>query len=123
MPKHKYISWTYTGQRPTRKYHDPRLPIARQIGWTKLFGTETSFTLPEPDNYNRAVITLKPVECPFIEDQVIYKDFNKNAWATVLYVPEQQQAEFELWLSRTDIQAHWRHTNAPEFRRPRSILL
>jgi hypothetical protein len=123
MPKNKYISWTYNTQRPRREYHDPRLPVARHIGWTKVLGTETNFTLPEPDNYNRAVIAVKPVECPFIEDQVIYRDLNKDLWATVFYVPEEQQSEFELWLSRTDIQAHWRHNNSPKFRRQRSLLL
>ena len=108
--------WTYDGYRPKREYTDPRLPIARQIGWQKLFGSETEYCVPEPDNYNRAVLTEKPVECPFIEDQVIYKDLTKNLWATVLYVPEEQLGEYDAWLLRTNYKAYWQHKNSPRIR-------
>ena len=121
MPKNKHIHWTYNTERPRREYHDPRLPVARHIGWTKVLG-ETSYTVPEPDNYNRAVINTLAIECPFIEDQVIYKDLNKNLWATLLYVPEEQQTEFDAWLQRTSVLAHWQHKNAPKIRQRRESL-
>ena len=122
MSKHQYIHWTYAGSKPKREYTDPRIPIARQLGWTKGLG-ETSYTIPEPDNYNRAVVTEHAVECVGIEDQVIYRDLNKDHWVTVLYVPEEQQAEYDSWLKRLKPIAHWQHTKAPKLRKPRSIPL
>ena len=122
MPKHQYITWTYTNGKPRREYTDPRIPIARQIAWQKVTG-ETTHTIPEPDNYNRAVVTDKPVECLGIEDQVIYLDRNKNHWVTVLYVPEEQFAEYDSWLKRLKPTAHWQHTKPPRIRKQRSILL
>jgi len=122
MPKQPHIYWTYTGSKPKREYTDPRIPIARQIGWQKVTG-ETAYTIPEPDNYNRAVVTDKPVECVAIEDQVIYQDLNRNHWVTVLLVPEEQQAEYDSWLMRIKPLAHWQHTKPPRVRKQRSLTL
>lgn len=122
MPKHSQIYWTYAGSKPKREYTDPRIPIARQIAWQKWQG-DTSYTIPEPDNYNRAVITDKPVECVAIENQVIYKDVSKNHWVTVLLVEDDQQAEYDSWLARLQPTAHWQHTKPPKVRKQRSILL
>jgi hypothetical protein len=122
MSKHQYITWTYAGSKPRREYTDPRIPIAKQVGWTKVLG-ETAFTIPEPDNYNRAVITEYPVECVGIEDQVIYRDLNKDHWVCVLYVPEDQLGEYDSWLKRLKPIAHWQHTKAPKLRKSRSLML
>ena len=122
MPRHQHITWTYSAGKPKREYTDPRIPIARHIAWSKVIG-ETTHTIPEPDNYNRAVITDKPVECLGIEDQVIYLDRNKQHWVTVLYVPEEQFAEYDLWLARLKPTAHWQHSKPPKIRKQRSILL
>lgn len=122
MSKHQYITWTYAGSKPRREYTDPRIPIAKQVGWTKVLG-ETAFTIPEPDNYNRAVITEHPVECVGIEDQVIYRDLNKDHWVCVLYVPEDQLGEYDSWLKRLKPIAHWQHTKAPKLRKSRSLML
>lgn len=123
MPKNKHIHWTYNTDRPRREYLDPRLPVARHIGWNKVLGAETVNCVPEPDNYNRAVITDKPVECLGIEDQVIYLDRNKQHWVTVLYVPEEQFAEYDLWLARLKPTAHWQHSKPPKIRKQRSLML
>lgn len=120
MAKHQPMFWSYLGQKPKRDYVDPRIAIARQIAWQKLPG-ETSYTVPEPDNYNRAVITDKPVECLSIEDQVIYKSF--NGWITVLYVPEEQHDVYDSWLAELKPKAYWQHTKPPKLKKQRSILL
>lgn len=116
MGRNKLILWTYNSQRPKRDYIDPRLPLARHIGWTKLFGASTIFSVPEPDNYNRAIITKKPVECVFVEDQVIYKDINKNHWITLMYIPDEQLGEYDAWMIRLKPEAYWQHTMAPKIR-------
>lgn len=113
--------WTYSGSKPRRELIDPRIAIAKQIGWQKYTGPETSFTIPEPDNYNRAVVTAKPVECTFVEDQVIYKDKHRNHWVTVMLLGEDQQGEYDAWLNRIKPDAFWQHTKAPKLKKSRSI--
>ena len=116
MRKNKKMFWNYTKVKPKRDYIDPRIIVARHIGWQKLFGDQTYYSVPEPDNYNRAVLTIKPVECKFIEDQVIYKDANKGGWITLMYVPDEQLGEYDAWLNRTDNLAYWQHIKAPVMR-------
>jgi hypothetical protein len=116
MPRNKYIYWTYKSNRPRRDYADPRILLVKHIGWTKLFGTESQYCIPEPDNYNRAVVSKKPVECVFVEDQVIYKDITKNIWITLMYVPDEQLGEYEAWITRLQPDAYWQHSNAPKLR-------
>jgi hypothetical protein len=123
MAKNKQMFWTYSGHKPKRDYIDPRIAIAKQVGWQKFSGEETSYCIPEPDNYNRAVITEHPVECSFVEDQVIYKDVTKNFWFTVLLLPEEQQGEYDAWIDRIKPQAFWQHRNAPKVKKTRSIPL
>ena len=69
------------------------------------------------------MVTDVPVECVAIENQVIYKDVVKNHWITVLLVDDDQQAEYDSWLSRLQPAAHWQHTKPPKVRKQRSILL
>lgn len=122
MAKHQPMFWSYLGHKPKRDYIDPRIIIARQIGWQKQAG-DTAFSVPEPDNYNRAVLTDLPVECLSIEDQVIYKDKSKDCWITVLYVPEEQHEVYDQWLAKLKPQAYWQHTKPPKLKNKRSILL
>jgi len=122
MAKHQPMFWSYLGPKPRRDYIDPRIPVARQVGWQKLAG-ETPYSIPEPDNYNRAVLTDHPVECLAVEDQVIYKDISKNGWITVLYVPEEQHDEYDQWLTTINLRAYWQHTKPPKLKNRRSILL
>ena len=122
MAKHQPMFWSYLGQKPKRDYIDPRIPIARQIGWQKFAG-ETPYTIPEPDNYNRAVVSDKPVECVFVEDQVIYKDTSRGLWITVLLVPEEQHDDYDSWLAKLKPQAYWQHTKPPKLKKQRLIPL
>jgi hypothetical protein len=116
MRKNKYIYWTYNGFKPRRDFVDPRLAVAKHIGWQKLFGPDTMWNVPEPDNYNRAILTEKPTECVFIEDQVIYKDVAKDVWITLMYVPDEQLSEYDAWMLRLQPLANWQHNNAPKIR-------
>jgi hypothetical protein len=120
--KHRPSYWIYS--KPTRReFTDPRIPIAKQIGWQKYLGDETTFSLPEPDNYNRAVVTDTAVECPFIENQVIYKDSVKNGWVCVMLVADEQMGEYTAWQERLSPRAHWQHTKPPKLKKTRVIPL
>jgi hypothetical protein len=123
MAKNNLMFWTYLKDKPKRDYIDPRILIARQIGWQKLAGNETPFSVPEPDNYNRAVLTDKPVECRAVENQVIYKDANKQGWVTVLYVTEDELQAYNRWLATVNPRAHWQHTRPPRLKEHRVIPL
>lgn len=114
--------WTYLAPKPKRDYIDPRIAIAKHIGWQKLPGRETYYSVPEPDNYNRAIITQHPIECTFVEDQVIYKN-HKDNWITVMMIADEQQGEYDAWLNRLDVLAFWQHTNAPSVKNRRSQTL
>lgn len=120
MKKIKPTRWSYTNiSTPKFEYPDPRIVIAKHIGWQKYIGEDTHFSTPEPDNYNRAVLTEKPVECKFVENQVIYRDAIKKAWITVLLVAEEQSGEYEAWIERLKPLAHWRHLNAQKVKQRR----
>tara|TARA_R110000822_G_scaffold178429_1_gene318380 strand:+ start:97 stop:462 length:366 start_codon:yes stop_codon:yes gene_type:complete len=120
--KHKLSYWTYTKSQ-RHEYPDPRIAIARHIGWQKYTGDETSFSVPEPDNYNRAVFTDTAVECPFIENQVIYKDSVRNGWVCVMLVADEQTGEYTAWQERLAPRAHWHHIRAPKIKKSRCIPL
>jgi hypothetical protein len=122
MRKNKPSYWTYS-QNVNQHLPDPRIRIARHIGWQKNTGDDTSYSVPEPDNYNRAVITDTAVECPFIENQVIYKDSVRNGWICVMLVAEEQSGEYTAWLKRLAPKAHWHHYKAPKLKKSRCIPL
>ena len=101
---------------------DPRVAIARQIGWIKTTSPVTEYTTPEPNNYNRSICDIKSRICSFIEDQVYYFDASRRVWFTVYYVPEEQIAEFDLWMLSLPVLAYWRHSSASKLRPQRRLL-
>lgn len=122
-PQSKFMFWTYSPDLKHRQdFPDPRIPIARQIGWTKTNNTFTEFTTPEPDNFNRAVLTKKIIDCPLVEDQVIYYDKIREGWITVMYVPQEQVELVDSWISNCDKLAVWCHLRAPRIKPQRNLL-
>ena len=116
--KNKPSYWTYLT--PVKyQFADPRILIARQIGWAKYGGEETSYSVPEPDNYNRAVLCDRPVDCTFVEEQVIYKV--KDGWISVALVAEELQGEYTAWLERLQPRAYWQHTKPPKIKKTRAM--
>jgi hypothetical protein len=116
-------SWNYTRHfKPKRDLIDPRIAIARHIGWHRGTAPDTEHSVPEPDNYNRAIFANKPVDCEFIEDQVFYFDKQRLNWFSIYYVPDEQVEEFNLWVEKIEPTALWQHLNAPKIRPQRSLL-
>lgn len=123
MKTNKYVFWTYHNEYPgTRNFIDPRLPIARLTGWKKATGDFTECPTPEPDNYNRAIVTNKPLECLLIEDQVIYFDQYHKHWITLMYVPEEQINDVDLWIKCCNKSAVWCHLKPPAVKKQRALL-
>jgi len=102
---------------------DPRIAIAKHIGWTRSLTGMTDFSLPEPDNYNYAVFNALPWECPVIEDQIFYKDKKLNGWWSVYYVPDEQLQEFLAWADPLPFQRCWATPGRPARLRHRRTLL
>lgn len=120
--KSVYMKWYYSPEYKTsRVLPDPRVPIARLIQWTRGSNGETVYTVPEPDNFNRAVFTRRPIECKFIKNQIIYKSEYHQGWFTVCLVSAEQMAEFEAWAGANAL-ALWRHMKPAALKRPRLLL-
>ena len=101
---------------------DPRVAIARHIGWTKSASLLTEYSTPEPNNYNRSVCDIRSRPCNFIEDQVYYFDATRRLWFTVYYVPPELFAEFDTWMTSLPVQARWRPSLSNKLRPQRRLL-
>lgn len=115
--------WSYCyGFSQVKDFPDPRIPVARHTGWKKTTTEFTDYPTPEPDNYNRAIFTVKPQECPLIEDQVIYYDRVRNGWITLMYVPPNQIKDIDAWIYRSKKIAVWCHLKPPKVKPNRTLL-
>lgn len=101
---------------------DPRPEIAKHIGWEKKQGPNTEWSVPEPDNYNRAVYADRILICEHIQDQVTYKCKDTGGWWTVLHVPKNRNAIFEAWLTKQPWLVRWNYEYAPAVRNMKKIL-
>lgn len=103
-------------------YPDPRIALARHIEWNRNGLGETQFTIPEPDNYNYAILADRGVECDVIKNQVFYKDTHRNGWITLYYVPDDQDQCFNAWLAQAPWRSYWRSNRPVAVRQPRPLL-
>ena len=73
--KHTHINGNQPKTEGPVKITDPRIAVSSHIGWRRVMKGLTEFSTPEPDNYNHAVFTEKPIACPlaFVENQIWYK--------------------------------------------------
>lgn len=115
---------TYANGYDHKKNIDPRIPIASHIGWIKSTNTQTEFSIPEPDNYNHAILTDRPVECPldFVESQVWYRDLKHRGWWSVYYVPQGRLMEFRAWLFKMSVDTYWYTPRYVDLRERRPLL-
>lgn len=77
-------NWNFKpGYQGERIEFDPRVPVARHIGWRRpsQFGQPTTWSLPEPDNYNTAIYDKRIHEFPFIEEMVAYRHL--DGWISI----------------------------------------
>jgi len=120
-PKHTY--WTYGPEYAHyRELNDPRLALAKWLGWKKTNYADTEYCTPEPDNYNRAILASTAIDCTIIEDQVIFYDKQAQAWITLMYVPDEQINAVDSWIEQCKPQAWWIHLRAPKIKPQRGML-
>jgi hypothetical protein len=113
-----YRSLAVKGQRTV----DPRMPIAKHIGWTAPFNknSDSEWRVPEPNNYNQAVLADKPLDCPVVANAVYYK--TPDGWWSVYYVIEDDIETFREWIKTQSIQVYWFNNKPPALRNERKLL-
>jgi hypothetical protein len=120
--RNSLVNWRYgTGYLGLHNLVDPRIAIARHLQWQRPSTNTTDYTLPEPENYNRAIYTIKPMELPWVQDQIIYKEPHKPGWITACYLTEAEAVKFDQWATMMDM-TYWRHLRPAVPRRPRLLL-
>lgn len=128
-----YVVWHERGQTNKSLYKDPRVPIAMHMGWQRQQGREVLFNNPQPDNFNRALLAKKPIECKFIANNVFYRDLITNNWWSVYYVPWNngdtfdleagcQIKEFDAWMNSQDYLLAWRNYRPAALRPGKELL-
>jgi len=101
---------------------DPRIAIARHIGWSKSLSTVTDYSLPEPDHFNYAVFNKQPIECPSIHCQVFYQDQRQQGWWSVYFVPAELEDNFIAWAHPIDFEICWAPMRPTKMRERRTLL-
>jgi len=120
--KNPIVNWTYSKQHQgLHNLIDPRTAIARQLNWQRSTSNITDYTLPEPENYNRAVYSPQPIEFTWVKFQVIYKDQYRNAWVTACHLTAEECIRFDAWAQDNDM-TYWRHHKPRALRQPRPML-
>lgn len=103
---------------------DPRIPVARHIGWqanTNCY-SPTPWRVPEPHHYNYAVRSLRALDCDFIKNQVFYKDMNQNLWWSLYFVAEDLATRFKLWAHSQPIDIYWYNVKQPQIKEHQRLL-
>ena len=117
----RFMYWSYGPEyRGIQDLPDPRIQLARQIGWRKFHSHETEYPTPEPDNYNRAVFAHIPIDCSILEDQVFYK--HRLGWMSLFYVPPEQIVQVDSWIRQCRPMAVWCHLKPPKIKPQRGML-
>lgn len=105
-----------------RDIPDPRIAISQHIAWAKPYSTDTEYSVPEPDNFNYAILADSPRECSFLKNQVLYKCSKLKSWWSVYLVPESQLEDFILWLKDQKYKFFWSNARSPKLRQRRPHL-
>jgi len=119
--------WQYIDQ-TVEKLTDPRLPVTKHIEWTLPTGPST-YTGAEPDNYNLAIYTHRPIDLVFIADQCFYRvdkivsRRKYQGWMS-LYVAEErlQTILFNREILKLQPWAVWRYPHAKLIREKRQLV-
>jgi len=116
-------TWRYQGSNVSLNLPDPRFAIARHIDWTRpAWGIGlTSYSVPEPDNFNYALYAQRPIECDFINSQVWYRD-TKNNWYSVYRVEVHDKPRWLAWSEKQDWIGHWHSWGTNKLRRQKTLL-
>ena len=121
--------WHFSADSEKRELPDPRIPIVHHIKWAvPAYGNGsmkgfTDWSTPEPDAFNCAFFANKPIECPFIENQIWYYEPYHEGWFSVYFVKEEKKLEWARWFMSQPWRAHWSVFKRSQLRRTKPLLL
>ena len=104
----KIHSWREPGGAVNRHLKDPRSALARQMAWIRPTGMTTDCRgRLEPDNYNWAVISRRPIDISSLDESFIYKDATTDLWITLARVDDTDINELINYLKDYQYYAIW----------------
>lgn len=89
------------------KIVDPRIAISKHIGWSKSYSEDSLYSIPEPDAYNYAICSAKPLSCQLLNFQIFYKLPKEPRWWSVYCVSDTDKDDFMEWLSKQQFDTYW----------------
>lgn len=99
---------------------DPRIAIARHLDWKP--GQVTTWSQPEPDNFNASLFSSVPLEYPQAKHQVFYRDNLRNGWFSVYYIKPSLHLAWDTWYKTQPYWAKWFNTKPAAFRYKITLL-
>lgn len=122
------LRWYFKAGLDKQELPDPRIPIVRHIQWQPPQYTVntrglTTWSTPEPDAYNYAFLADRPIECPFLENQIWYYHEHLKKWFSVYYVPNEKKLTWARWFIHQPWLAHWTVFKESQLRRTRPLLM
>jgi len=116
---HARASWQIASPlKAPERLGDPRVPITRHIDWTTPWQASTTWSQPEPDNYNRAILASRPYDIQGIRSQCWYQLPRNPNWFSVYYCATESEIDiWTNWVKINPVIAVWAHTAHPIRRR------
>lgn len=114
----------YEPHLPLKNYPDPRVAIAQHLCWnrTTLSEAETNWSFPEPDNYNRAILSQRAIENKLVKYSVFYRQITTGLWWSIYYVPKEEIDRFDAWAYQQDWLMLWTTKEASKPKKRKTLL-
>jgi hypothetical protein len=106
---------------PAKKMRDPRIKVGFHMGWSTYHASWTTWPTPEPDNFNRAILADKPIDCELTKNCLYWRD-QTGKWWSLYIIAQDKMLHFEIWLKSQTIEVLWVHNSTPEIRTRRAML-
>lgn len=101
-------NWSYHSQhRDLNLTFDPRVAIARHIDWAQTGSKQTSWSIPEPENYNFCLVAKKPIENNLARAACWYLHDKTHLWISCYYAPAVASIDLVRWVYKQDYMAYW----------------
>lgn len=100
---------------------DPRIAIAKHLDWRSIT-KNTTWTQPEPDNYNAAIFSSLPLDYAEARHQVFYRSDYHKGWFSVYYIKPSLIETYHDWIQTQPCWATWFTVKPAAFRYKLTIL-
>jgi hypothetical protein len=116
------IMWQYNfNYLGVKNLVDPRIAIAKHIDW-RTSTKQTTWSQPEPDNYNASIFSSIPLEHPDAKHQIFYKSEHYRGWFSVYYIKPSLAIAYNDWTYKQPFWAKWYSQKHAAFRNKTTLL-